>query len=91
MRKYRRWGHSGLEKDYGNDTTYDQSIRNLNQAIAIFVKNNSTLSSPVFVVDQYAAITAADQYDDIHPNSSGEKIMAYRWFDAIQSHIKKLK
>ncbi|HSZ85009.1 MAG TPA: GDSL-type esterase/lipase family protein, partial [Puia sp.] len=60
----------------GNDSAYDQSIRNLNKAIAIFVKNNSTISSPLFVVDQYSGITAANQYDDIHPNLSGEKIMA---------------
>jgi lysophospholipase L1-like esterase len=75
----------------GNDTSYDRSLRDLNKAIAIFVKNNSTISSPLFVVDQHSGITAADQYDDIHPNLPGEKIMAQRWFDAIRNYIKKLK
>jgi lysophospholipase L1-like esterase len=74
-----------------SDTSYDQSLRNLNKAIAVFVKNNSTISLPLFVVDQYSGITSANQYDDIHPNLSGEKIMAQRWFDAIHSYIKKLK
>jgi acyl-CoA thioesterase-1 len=75
----------------GNDTTYDQSLRNLNRAIAVFIKSNSTISSPLFVVDQFSGITAANQYDDIHPNLSGEKIMAQRWFDAIHSSIKQFK
>ncbi len=75
----------------GNDTTYDRSIKSLNKAIAIFVKANSTNSSPLFTVDQYSGITSANQYDDIHPNLSGEKIMAQRWFAAIHNYIKKLK
>jgi acyl-CoA thioesterase I len=77
----------------GNDTTYDRSIKDLNKAIAVFVNSNSTISSPLFVVDQYSGITASDQYDDIHPNLSGEKIMAQRWFDAIRKNggLKKLK
>jgi lysophospholipase L1-like esterase len=74
----------------GNDTAYDAAIRNLNKAIAGFAKKNTTTASPLFVVDQYSGITAANQYDDIHPNDSGERIMAQRWFDAIHQHIKKL-
>jgi acyl-CoA thioesterase I len=74
----------------GNDTTYDQTIRILNRAIELFVKANTAADSPLFSVDQYSGITAANQYDDIHPNLSGEKIMAERWFSAIHGFIKKL-
>lgn len=35
-------------------------------------------------------ILTADMYDDIHPNSKGEKIMAQRWFDAMRGYLKKL-
>jgi lysophospholipase L1-like esterase len=73
-----------------NDTTYDESILSLNKAILVFGKNHSTSLSPVFIVDQYSGITPANQYDDIHPNLSGEKIMALRWFTSIHNYIKKL-
>jgi acyl-CoA thioesterase I len=75
----------------GNDSAYDQSIRSLNKAIAIFAENNSTKISRVITVDQYSGISPANQYDDIHPNLSGEKIMAQRWFNAIHQYLKKLK
>jgi lysophospholipase L1-like esterase len=29
-------------------------------------------------------------YDDIHPNTIGEKKMAGKWFAAIKKHLRKL-
>jgi acyl-CoA thioesterase I len=74
----------------GNDTTYDQRIKELNRSILIFAKDQMTSISSVFAVDQYGGISAENQYDDIHPNLSGEKIMAERWYDAIHKYISKL-
>jgi hypothetical protein len=42
------------------------------------------------VVDQYVRISTANQYDDIHPNLSGEKIMAERGFNAIPGYVSKM-
>jgi acyl-CoA thioesterase I len=74
----------------GNDTTYDQRIKALNRSILIFAKDNITPLSLIDVVDQYAGISGANQYDDIHPNLSGEKLMAERWFDAIHGYVSKM-
>jgi hypothetical protein len=75
----------------GNNITYDQAIHNLNRAIDDFAKTNSTTQSPVVVVDQYSGIDpAVNMYDDIHPNTSGEKIMAERWYKAIRKYLRKI-
>jgi len=75
----------------GNDTTYADAIINLNKNIAGYSKKNSTTKSPVVIVDQFTGVDPArDMFDDIHPNTRGEKIMAERWFNAIKPHLKKL-
>ncbi len=75
----------------GNDTTYAEAIVNFNKAIAVYAKQHSTKQSPVIVVDQFTGVDpSVDMFDDIHPNTKGEKIMAERWFDAIQPYLKKL-
>ena len=69
----------------GNDTTYADAIINLNKNIAEYAKKNSTIKSPVIIVDQFTGVDpATDMFDDIHPNTNGEKIMAERWFNAIK-------
>ncbi len=74
-----------------NDTTYLDAIINLNNQVAVYVKEHSTAKSPILVVDQYTYINpATDMFDDIHPNTNGEKIMAEKWFAAIQPYLKKL-
>ncbi|OED43712.1 hypothetical protein AB833_03220 [Chromatiales bacterium (ex Bugula neritina AB1)] len=44
-----------------------------------------TLNSPVIVVDQYTGYDAlTDNYDNYHPNATGEKKIADKWFKALQ-------
>ena len=75
-----------------NDTTYYDAIINLNNQITLYAKEYSTHTSPLIVVDQYSNVNpATDMFDDIHPNTKGETIMAERWFDAIKPYLKKLK
>jgi len=75
----------------GNDTTYAAAIINFNKAIAEYAGEHSTKQSPIIVVDQFTGVDPSkDMFDDIHPNTSGERKMADRWFDAIQPYLKKL-
>lgn len=75
----------------GNNTSYAEAIINLNKQIASFAVVHSTAQSSIIVVDQFSHVNpATDTFDDIHPNTRGEKIMAERWFKAIQPHLKKL-
>ncbi len=75
----------------GNDTAYATAIINLNKQIALYAREHSTAKSPIKSVDQYSGINPAeDMFDDIHPNTKGEKIMAERWFEAIKGDLKKL-
>ncbi len=72
----------------GDNVTYDERIHEFNKAIAAFVPKHTTARSPVIVVDQFTGIDSKiDQYDDIHPNLAGEKIMAERWLNAIKGYI----
>ena len=48
----------------------------------------NTAQSPVRVVDQYTGFEPAQHtYDQVHPNESGEKLVAGKFFTAIQSLI----
>ena len=41
---------------------------------------------------QYNGVNiVTNTFDDIHPNTKGEKIMAERWFEAIKDYLKKLQ
>ncbi|MBV9961972.1 MAG: putative Ig domain-containing protein [Parafilimonas sp.] len=74
-----------------NDTTYHHAIIYLNNQIVVYAKEYSTTQSPIIIVDQYTGVDpSVDMFDDIHPNTKGEKIMAERWFNAIQPYLKKL-
>ena len=74
-----------------NDTTYAEAIINLNNDMVGYAKSHSTIKSPIILVDQFTGIDPAkDMFDDIHPNTNGEKIMAERWFNAIQPYLKRL-
>ena len=51
-----------------------------------WAKTNSTLTSSVIIVDQHAELDIATDYRDtprIHPNSTGEKKMAAKWFSSL--------
>ena len=76
----------------GNDRMYEQAIHSLNDKLCLFCEKFSERSSPILYVDQYVDIDpSVDMYDDIHPNTRGEQIMAGRWFRAIERSIPKLR
>jgi lysophospholipase L1-like esterase len=83
-----RWGPKKL---CGNDTAYKERVIAFNKGIKDFAIKKNTAASRVIIVDQYTGVDPAkNMYDDIHPNDSGEKIMAGKWFAAIRPYLKKL-
>ncbi|ACL15472.1 carbohydrate-binding protein [Methanosphaerula palustris] len=56
-----------------------------NNALPALAAQKSTAQSPVIVVDQYTGYNgfSDNQYDGIHPQTSGEKKMADRWYAAL--------
>lgn len=59
-------------------------VNQLNQAIPTLASQKNTAQSPVILVDQTQGFDAgADTYDGVHPNESGERKMADRWFEAL--------
>lgn len=65
-------------------------IESLNQAIPGVAETMHTDESPVLIVDHYSGFDPEqDTYDGVHPNESGEKKIARRWFDAIMAVVEK--
>ena len=65
----------------------EAKIRQFNKLIVDLARNTNTQESPVIAVDQFSDFKAAagfDTYDGCHPNESGEKKMADRWFAALK-------
>ncbi|MBN1759801.1 MAG: hypothetical protein JW863_15850 [Chitinispirillaceae bacterium] len=63
-------------------------VSDLNNRIKTLVTQQTTETSPVILVDQFAGfISGGDQYDGIHPNPAGEEKMAQKWFDAINGYL----
>lgn len=61
-----------------------QRVVELNARIPDWARATSTSRSPVTVVDQWTGFsTAADTYDGVHPNASGDNKMAARWYPAL--------
>ncbi|MEV4466145.1 cellulose binding domain-containing protein [Micromonospora echinofusca] len=61
-----------------------QRVVALNDAIDAWAAAISTPASPVVVVDQWTGFsTATDTYDGVHPNASGDRKMADRWYPAL--------
>jgi lysophospholipase L1-like esterase len=59
-------------------------VASLNRALPRMARNMTTSRSPVVIVDHHSGFDPQeDTYDGVHPNESGEKKMARRWFDAI--------
>ncbi len=62
-----------------------ESLAQVNATIERTARERSTAESKIIVVPQDAGFDAtADTYDGIHPNESGEKKMAQRWFEALK-------
>ena len=56
----------------------------LNQAIPGWAASKTTPASPIVVVDQWTGFdTATDTYDGVHPNASGDRKIADRWYPAL--------
>ena len=64
----------------------NRRIDELNERIGSIAKEMSSAASPVIVVDLNSEFDAkADMYDGLHPNESGERKMADKWFEALKS------
>lgn len=60
------------------------SVTGLNSLLPALVTSKNTAQSRVILVDQATGFSAAaDTYDGIHPNESGEKKIAANWFAAL--------
>jgi len=65
-----------------------QRVVDLNAAIPGWAASKTTAQSPVTVVDQWSGFsTAADTYDGVHPNASGDQKMSDRWFQPLVSAL----
>ncbi|MGX5207845.1 GDSL-type esterase/lipase family protein [Streptomyces violaceus] len=61
-----------------------QRVVDFNARIPAWARATSTDRSPVTVVDQWTGFsTAADTYDGVHPNASGDDKIAARWYPAL--------
>ena len=67
----------------------EAAVAALNDAIVSLAAEKDLPSvSPVIVVDHYSGYsTFTHNYDQIHPNDSGEAMMAGRWFEALLPRI----
>jgi lysophospholipase L1-like esterase len=65
------------------------TVQELNQHIAELGLSKSSDQSPLLVVDFYSGYNAmVNNWDRLHPNSTGEEVMATRWFAAIETLLK---
>jgi len=65
------------------------AVESLNRVIPAVAEDMSTGQSPVIVVDHFEGFDVDKHtYDGVHPNEAGEKLMARRWFEAIQSVVE---
>lgn len=70
------------------DAAPRQQVIDLNRRISELTASKSTTASPVTIVNQFAGFDpAADTYDGVHPNESGERKMADKWYAAMQTLI----
>ena len=62
----------------------DVRIPLYNGLLPAFAEEMHIATSPVILVDQFAGFDPiAHTYDGIHPNATGEELMANRWFEGI--------
>lgn len=65
-------------------------VESLNEAIPQVAEDMHTGQSPVILVDHFSGFDPEeDTYDGVHPNESGERKMAQRWFDAIMDVVER--
>lgn len=65
-----------------------KSTRGFNEALRHWASDRSTASSKLMMVNQFTGYyPLLYNYDKYHANSMGEKRIARRWFDAIQTVV----
>jgi len=70
----------------------DEVMRRTNDAIARSGAEHDRPESRLIVVDQFTGFEPrADTYDGVHPNESGERKMARRWFEALRGRLDCLR
>ncbi|MGV6817325.1 MAG: PKD domain-containing protein [Thiotrichales bacterium] len=63
---------------------FNTEIDTFNSSLDAFVASQTSIASPVVVVDQNEGYFAdSDNFDGVHPNESGKEKMAQKWFDAL--------
>lgn len=66
------------------ETSRMEQFAALNNLIANLADDKDTSASPVTLVDQFSGFDPfQDTFDGIHPDESGERKMADRWFNAL--------
>jgi cellulase/cellobiase CelA1 len=61
----------------------EAAVRTYNAAIPGIVQSKAAAGKHVHLVDQHAALTAADLADGVHPNATGYDKMAATWYNAL--------
>ncbi len=72
--------------------TWCSQVDDLNAAIPALAAEKNNLFSPVVVVDMYSDYNPTaynDPSNPVHPNSSGDAIIAARWMAAIQAYLNR--
>lgn len=64
------------------------SVNYLNSIIPPLATAKSTFASPVFLVDQFNSGAGNHLVDGIHPDATGEALMADAWFDVLSPLIQ---
>ena len=61
-----------------------QNVIALNNALPAWVAGVTSAASPVLLVDQWTGFNTDNHtYDGVHPNSTGDQLIANNWFDAL--------
>jgi acyl-CoA thioesterase I len=70
----------------------DEVMGRTNDAIARLAADRDRPESRLIVVDQHTGFDPRnDSYDGVHPNESGEKKIAGRWFEALRARLDCLR
>jgi acyl-CoA thioesterase I len=70
-------------------TPFQNAINAINARVATLATMKTTTGSPIVVVDQWTGFAATDfQTDGVHPNESGEKKLATRWFSVLDPLLR---
>ena len=67
---------------------YDTLITDYNSLLRDLADDLTSASSPIVTVDMFTDYDiAVHHYDDVHPNSDGDELLASRWADALYDEL----